>query len=162
LTEPDDEFGRAIDVAHRALGARDRTERELRSVLERRKVDAAVIDDVVADLVTGGLVDDARYAARYAEDRRHLDQWGSERIARDLARRGVEQELIEGALSGVGRAEELTAAVELLNRRFPLPFSGDKDRDRAWRLLVRRGYEPELAYSAVRSHERGVPGSQAA
>jgi regulatory protein len=156
------ERDKAFELAHRALGSRDRTESEMRVLLERRKVDTALIDEVVAELVTGGMVDDARYAARFAEDRRHLDQWGGERIARDLARRGVDSELIEGALAGVGQPEELAVAVELLNRRFPLPFAGDKDRDRAWRLLVRRGYEPEIAYAAVRSHERGLPGAAAA
>jgi SOS response regulatory protein OraA/RecX len=47
-------------------------------------------------------------------------------------------------------------AVELLGRRFPLPFDGDRERDKAWRMLVRRGYEAELAYSAVRRHEQGL------
>jgi regulatory protein len=154
LTESD-AVRRAFDLAHKALGTRDRTEREMRLFLERRKVDESVIENVVVELTVGGLLDDARYAARFAEDRRHLDQWGSERIARDLARRGVEKELIEGTLAGVGPADELSGAVDLLDRRFPLPFAGDKDRDRAWRMLVRRGYEAEVAYSAIRSHERG-------
>ena len=85
-----------------------------------------------------------------------LDQWGNERIARDLERRGVDRELIEGALGDVGHEEELQVAIELLDRRFPMPFDGDRERDKAWRMLVRRGYEPELAYSAVRRHEQGL------
>ena len=28
----------------------------------------------------------------------------------------------------------------------------ERDRDKAWRLLVRKGYEPDLAYDAVRAH----------
>jgi SOS response regulatory protein OraA/RecX len=39
----------------------------------------------------------------------------------------------------------------------------DRARDKAWRLLVRRGYEAELAYEAVRLHERRLASrSQAA
>ena len=37
------------------------------------------------------------------------------------------------------------------------PPADDRDRDRAWRMLVRKGYEPELAYDAVRAHERATP-----
>ena len=37
-----------------------------------------------------------------------------------------------------------------------MPFDGDRERDKAWRMLVRRGYEPEIAYEAVRRHERGL------
>ena len=77
-------------------------------------------------------------------------------IDRELGRRGVDPEYIAAALAGYGREEELEAAVELLGTRFPSPPSGDRERDRAWRLLVRRGYEPELAYEAVRAHGRGA------
>jgi SOS response regulatory protein OraA/RecX len=50
----------------------------------------------------------------------------------------------------------MQAAVELLDRRYKSPFEGDRDRDKAWRMLVRRGYEAEIAYEAVRRHERGL------
>jgi regulatory protein len=115
-----------------------------------------VVDDVVRVVVGEGLVDDAGYARRFAEDRRLIDRWGNERIARDLERRGIERELVAAALADHGREEEMAVAIELLDRRFPLPFDGDRERDKAWRMLVRRGYEPELAYSAVRAHEQGL------
>jgi regulatory protein len=146
----------ALEAALRALAARERTEHELRAFLERRRVDSEVIDDVVLAVVAEGLVDDAGYARRFAEDRRLLDRWGNERIARDLVRRGVERELVDQAIAGHGRDEEMAVAIELLDRRFPLPFDGDRERDKAWRMLVRRGYEPELAYSAIRRHDQDL------
>jgi regulatory protein len=147
---------RALELALRMLSARERTEAELRASLGRRGCEPDMVDDVVAAVREEGLVDDAGYARRFADDRRLLDQWGNERIARDLERRGVGRELVEQALTGHGRDEELVVAIELLDRRFQLPFDGDRERDKAWRMLVRRGYEPELAYSAVRAHERGL------
>jgi regulatory protein len=151
-----DEQKRALDLAYRAVNARERTEHELRAFLERRRLDAPVIEAAIAEMVNLGFVDDTGYAQRFADDRRLLDQWGSERIARDLARRGVDRDAIEGALSGVERGDEMQAAVELLDRRYKSPFEGDRDRDKAWRMLVRRGYEAEIAYEAVRRHERGL------
>jgi regulatory protein len=151
-----EERRRAMELALRALNARERTEQELRAFLERRRLDAPVIEGAIAEMVNLGFVDDAGYAQRFAADRRLLDQWGSERIARDLARRGVDRDAIEGALSGVGRGDEVQAAVDLLDRRYQSPFEGDRDRDKAWRMLVRRGYEAEIAYEAVRRHERGL------
>jgi SOS response regulatory protein OraA/RecX len=68
----------------------------------------------------------------------------------------VDHELIEQALAGHGTDDELATAIELLDRRFPMRFEGDRERDKAWRMLVRRGYDPELAYSAVRRHEQGL------
>jgi regulatory protein len=147
---------RALELALRAVNARERTEHELRALLERRRLEAPVIEAAIAEMVNLGFVDDTDYAQRFADDRRLLDQWGSERIARDLARRGVDREAIEGALSTVERGDEMQAAVELLDRRYKSPFEGDRDRDKAWRMLVRRGYEAEIAYEAVRRHERGL------
>src|SRR3954451_11043835 len=147
---------RAFERALKSISIRERTESEVRDFLSRRGYERDVVGDVVRSLREEGLVDDAGYARRFAEDRRLIDQWGSERIARDLARRGIALDLIEGALSGIDAADELQTAVELLDRRFPMPFEGDRERDKAWRMLVRRGYEPELAYSAVRQHEQGL------
>ena len=146
----------ALELALRMLNARERTEAELQASLGRRGCATEMIDDVLVALREEGLVDDAGYARRFAEDRRLLDRWGNERIARDLERRGIERELVERTLACHGHDEELLVAIELLDRRFPLPFDGDRERDKAWRMLVRRGYEPELAYSAIRKHEQGL------
>src|SRR5215208_4956910 len=150
------DHSRALKAALNSLNARERTEQELRAFLERRQAEPEVIDDVVQAIAAEGLIDDAGYARRFAEDRRLLDRWGNERIARDLELRGVDRELIEQALAGHDREDELAVAIELLDRRFPMPFDGDRERDKAWRMLVRRGYEPELAYSALRRHEQSL------
>jgi regulatory protein len=152
----DEEVRRAIDHAWRALGARDRTEAELRALLERKRVEPSAIDAALAELRAGGYVDDANYARRFAEDRRTLDRWGRERIERGLRRRGIADELIEAALAEGGQGAELSRARELLSRRFAAGLADDRERDRAWRLLVRRGFAAELAYDAVRAHERAV------
>ena len=149
------ETERAVDLAYRAVGRRERTVAELRTCLERKRVDPLAIDFAVEELSGGGFLDDARYACQFAEDKRELEQWGSERIARDLQRRGVSPELIEAALCDRDRQAELGTAMTLLERRFRDPPRDDRERDRAWRLLVRRGYSPEIAYDAVRALERG-------
>jgi regulatory protein len=145
---------RALQLAYRAVGRRERTVAELRTLLERKRVEPEAIDDAVTELIQAGLLDDARYASRFAEDKRELERWGSERIARELQRRGVPPALIETAIADRSREAELETAMLVLEQRVPAPRD-DRDRDRAWRLLVRRGYEAEVAYEAVRRHERG-------
>jgi regulatory protein len=152
---------RALRFAYRAVGHRERTVAELRTYLERKRVEPAAIDDAVAELTEAGLLDDAKYAQRFAEDKRELDRWGSERIARELHRRGIADELIEAAVADRTREAELRTALMLLEQRAP-SVSTDRERDRAWRLLVRRGYETELAYEAVRRHGQGGGAQRAA
>jgi regulatory protein len=146
---------RAIQLAHRAVGRRERTVAELRTCLERKRVEPGAIDDAVTELTASGLLDDARYAQAFADDKRYLDRWGSERIARELQRRGIAPDLIESVLSDRSRDAELESALVLLAQRAPT-LSDDRERDRAWRLLIRRGYEIELAYEAVRRHAEGL------
>jgi regulatory protein len=145
---------RAIQLGYRAVGYRDRTVAELRTFLERKRVEPDAIADAVEELTAAGFLDDARYARRFAEDKRELERWGSERIARDLHRRGIPPDLIEQAVSDRSREAELATALLLLEQRVPRPRD-DSERDRAWRLLIRRGYDAEIAYEAIRRHERG-------
>ena len=148
------EAERAVDLAYKAVARRERTVAELRTVLERKRVEPDAIEAAVEELTASGFLDDARYAVRFAEDKRELAQWGSERIARELTRRGVPAGLIDAALCDRTQQAELDTALTLLGQRFPAPPADDRERDRAWRLLVRRGYAPELAYEAVRELER--------
>jgi regulatory protein len=106
----------------------------------------------VTELIELGYLDDARYAERFAEDRRRLDAWGSERITRRLRELGVDPESIEAAVAAQDPEEELNAARELLRRRCPTPPTTRAERDRALGILVRRGYAPELAFDALRRH----------
>jgi len=145
---------RAIDLAWKAVGARERTVYELRTYLENKKVEPAAIDRAVTELSEAGFLDDADYARRFAEDRRAVQSWGRERIERDLLRRGVESGLVERALAQGEEHDELEAALGVLGARLPSPPEGDRERNRAWQMLVRRGYSSELAYEAVRRHGR--------
>jgi regulatory protein len=159
MTRPGDgdrirESERAIQLAYRAVDRRDRTTAEVRTYLERKRVEPDAIAQAVEELSAAGVLDDARFARRFAEDKRELQRWGSERIARDLHRRGIAPDLIERVLSDYSREAELATALVLLEQRVPAPRD-DRERDRAWRLLVRRGYDRELAYEAVRRHEDG-------
>ena len=153
LRTPDEEKRRAFDLAGRALSVRDRSVAELRTYLEGKRVEPEAIDAVVAELERTGILDDARYAERYAEDRRELRGWGPERIGQDLSRRGVPAGADRVGARAAHRDDELAAARDVLSERFGA-LEDDRTRNRAWQLLVRRGFDAELAYDAVRAHAR--------
>jgi regulatory protein len=154
--DPEVRLQHARDVAWRALNRREHTVADLARTLARRRVEPAVIDAVVGELCEQGYLDDASFARRFAEDRRRLDGWGAERIERRLAALGVDRELISAAVGEQDHEGELDAAVALLRRRFPDPPATPRDCERALGLLVRKGYELELAHDAIRRHA-GAP-----
>jgi regulatory protein len=143
-----------VELAFRYLGFRDRTVAEVRRHLEGKGFEEAAIDVTVVEVASMGYLDDARYAQRFVEDRVNLDGWGSERIERKLVELGVEREHISAALRGRDFGTELDAALALLRRRWREPPANDRDRDRALGFLVRKGYDLDLAYDAIREHAR--------
>ncbi|MEJ7751073.1 MAG: regulatory protein RecX [Thermoleophilaceae bacterium] len=152
MSKPPEE--KAVELAYRAIARRDKTVAEVRAFLQVREVEPEAVEYALSELAEAGFLDDERFAQRLTEDKRSLERWGRERIERELLRRGVLSGLAAAAaVEGHGRETELEAAVALLMDKVAPP-DGDRERDKAWRLLVRKGYEPEVAYEAVRVHER--------
>lgn len=154
--DPEDSLQDALNRAYRYLAVRDRTEQEMRVHLERAGVPAGVIEEAVETLSELGYLDDARFARLFTEDKRELESWGAERIERRLAALGVDRDHIRAALAG-GSAEqdELGRALDLLRRRFPEPPTDRRERERALGVLVRKGYDPDLALEALADWARG-------
>ena len=152
LADPELRLQRARDIAWAALNRREHTVAELERVLARKRVEPEMTAAILAELQEGGWLDDAGYARRFAEDRRNLDGWGSERIARRLRSLGIDREHVDAAVGGREGADEMEAALELLRRRFPQPPSTPRDVQRALGVLIRKGYELELAHDSLRRH----------
>lgn len=152
---PEERLQNALDRAYRYLAPRDRTEHEIRAHLERAGVEEATIEEAVRILTELDYLNDARFAVRFAQDKRELDAWGAERIERRLAALGVDREHVSAALTDdSGSGGELDRALGLLRRRFPQPPSDRRARERALGVLLRKGYEPELAFEALASWSR--------
>jgi regulatory protein len=154
---------RALELAYRFLARRERTVSEVHVHLLGHDIDEASAAAAVEELIEQGSLDDARFARVFVQDKRALEQWGSERIRRGLLVRGIDRELADATLasgnaSGDAAGEqtsELERALHVLCRRFPAPPRGRRERERALGLLLRKGYEPELAVEALRIHGRG-------
>ena len=143
------ESERAIDLAYRAVARRDLTVAELRTRLERKRVAPEAIDDAVAELLETGFLDDARYARQFAEDKREIDQWGTDRIAMDLRRRGIPPQLIDAALVTHDRDSEMRTRAAPAAPALP---DGAPGRPRARPRLADAGPPRLLARPLLRRH----------
>jgi regulatory protein len=143
-----------LSLALEALGRKERTVAEMGNWLRARGVGAEEVDDVVDRLICDGVLDDARYARRYAEDKRQLKRWGNGRIRAALLDRGISTEDAEEALSDADAGQEIERAVELLGDR-GVALADALERQRALGMLIRRGYDSEVAYEAIRRARGG-------
>jgi regulatory protein len=145
----------ALAFAYRYIDRREHSVEEVRRHLEAKGVQPQTVEEVLRLLGERGQLDDARFACLFAEDKRELEGWGAERIRRGLIGRGIEREVAETALAGADAESELDRAVALLRRRFQSPPADRRERERALGVLVRKGYESELALDALAAFARG-------
>jgi regulatory protein len=150
---------KALAAAYRQLNRRESTEAEMRARLERTGIDPPDAERAIAVLLEQGYLDDARFARLFAQDKRELDQWGSDRIRQALLARGVPSDLVEDALGAQAGEREIDRALAVLRRRFPSPVGDRRERERALGVLLRKGYDSGLALDAIAAHAReATPG----
>jgi len=152
----DERLQHALAVAYRYLNRRERTVAEVRRRLERAAIADGDAERAMETLREQNCLDDERFVELFVQDKRELEQWGSERIERSLVARGIDRRLAREALSGSPHRTELARALELLQRRFPSPPADRRERDRALGVLLRKGYDSDLALDALATHARGA------
>jgi regulatory protein len=107
-----------------------------------------------------GTLDDRRFARLFTDDKRTLERWGSERIRRALIERGIDSNTVAAVVDASGGDEgsssdsERGRALAVLQSRFPERPRNRRERDRALGVLLRKGYEPELALEALSAYSR--------
>ena len=139
---------RCFSSACRALARRPRGEAELRDWLLEREHEAEVVEATMEKVRGLGYLDDREVAASVARDaeRRRL---GSVRAARTLRNRGISGRDSEVALDSL-RESDLERARELLARRYPGGLPDDaRERQRALRRLVNRGFPFDVVRRAL-------------
>lgn len=140
--------GKTMRLALYALGRKARTEMELYEYLERKECAPEDISDVILRLRGYGYLDDAAYAEQYIQYRQH--KGGRRKLAYELKKKGIAEDLIETALEGLQAEEEVQSALPYARKA----LRGETDwpaRNRAYAALARRGYASETIRAAIGS-----------
>ncbi|HJU72610.1 MAG TPA: regulatory protein RecX [Gemmatimonadaceae bacterium] len=146
-----------LDRALRLLAVRARSAAELTRTLMRGK-DRPLAEDVKwvqQVLAKQGYIDDARFADQFVRDRATIRGWGKQRLTSELRRRGVAQAHIGSAMSQASEDAALddarsASAVALKWRRTHSGRDPDRDKQRLYGFLARRGFSPDVIRVAMR------------
>ena len=124
------------------INRRDYSTSELTLRLQRDGYPSDVVKSVVERMVEVGVLNDSRYADVFIRSK-ISSGWGELRIERELSRRGVDVETLDGwPDSYFDATNEAERAYELASRR---RFSGRDPYVKAVRYLIGRGFSYSVA-----------------
>ena len=168
--EPPDSAA-ALEIAVRFLGTRPRTQWEIERRLSRAGASAEVMGVTLKRLAAMGYLDDAAFVRWWVEQRDRHAPRGRRLIEAELRQHGVPREVIaahasepvenirpEDEMLPATDQERAGVALERHLRGRPLPTES-RALQRVGMFLVRRGFDPETARSAIRAAaqpERGA------
>ena len=141
-----DQQARCFDAALRFLGARPRSEREIRDRLARHEFDVTVVDRVIERLRRINLVDDAAFAAYWVEQRATHRPRGSRLLKQELRQKGVSHDVLVEALPSDDDEEGAYRAAQRKASSLRA-FDERTFKQRLGGFLQRRGY----GYETVRA-----------
>lgn len=152
MEEPDaDPVAFARLILLRKLAAAPRTHSQLREHLRSRGVPDDISEGLLERFTDLGYIDDEAFAHAWVHARHNAKGLGRRAVRRELQSRGVDDDLVEGALSAITDASERERArafAEQRARRLRGLEAAVVHR-RVTAALMRRGYDWGLASSVA-------------
>ena len=137
----------ALNKALGFLSATRKTEREVRSYLTKKGYLPEAANFVVEKLREYGFINDEEYAEAYTESA--AKRKGGRRIRMELKGKGLSDEAIEGALTGLDPEQELETAKAILAKYMRGKSVDRESLQKAYRYLLGKGFDYETAKAAV-------------
>jgi regulatory protein len=143
-----------LEAGLRFLEPRQRSVTEVRRRLATAGYRPELIDGAIDRLLALGILDDRSFTAAWVESRDRARPRGERALRRELAVKGVDRELVDRAMEvrrpdPGGDADPDVPAAERLMARHAAQLQRVSDprrrRQRAYALLVRNGFDSEIA-----------------
>lgn len=131
------EFSVAMSKAGNYLSKVQKTEKEVRDYLFKKGFEQQMIFEVVKKLKDFGYIDDSLYAKSFVKFKSKSS--GSKKIAFELVKKGIDQNLIEENISCI--KSEVDTANNLLSKYLKNKNLDLKTKQKAYRFLLSKGFK---------------------
>lgn len=134
------------------LGYKSHTKNELLLKLTKTS-DEETAQEITERMEELGLLNDADYAERYSRQMAETKGWGAGRIRQELARKGVERDIIDDAMEQLSQTVDTDEKLdEIIVRRYARYLGDKKGIDKTINALMRLGYRFEDIRRALRRY----------
>ncbi len=144
-----DEAQKAHESALRLLDRRPRSVDEIRRHLQGKKVDAAIIEQVIERLSSVGLLDDREFARYWLENRSDFRPRGQRALRQELRLKGISDDLVAEVLSEEHDEDDAAYRAALAQARKIKSADPREFRRKMEAHLARRGFSYESARDAT-------------
>jgi regulatory protein len=147
-------YARMCDWCNKA----ERCSGDLRAKMRRWGADDEMILRIIVQLRTRNFFDDTRFAHAYAHDKSTFGKWGVQKIRMYLRTKGIEQSIIQDALSELDESDTLANIQVLAHRKWP-SIKGKSPYERKAKLmqyLLRKGFTGDQINRAIKDLMPGL------
>lgn len=141
---------KAKTKAYNLLAYKARTEKELRDKLLKENYNNDIIDRIIDLLKKYNYINDEEYTKSYIANSIKLKPLSKKMLKYDLLKKGIDINIIETVIKS-SDIDELQTAVRLLEKKLKGKKEVDqKEKERAFNYLLRRGFNYEIINKAFR------------
>ncbi|MBL4753265.1 MAG: RecX family transcriptional regulator [Flavobacteriales bacterium] len=144
-----------LTKASRFCAYRDRCQQEVRKKLLDLGAASDQAEEILAELISLGFVNEERFAQLYAGGKFRQKRWGRVRIRLELRKRNLTEYCIDQGLREI-EEHEYTTTLESLIRKKRLDYNGEKGTvvdQKIAHYCIRKGYESDLTWLAINGTE---------
>ncbi|MDF9800906.1 regulatory protein [Catalinimonas alkaloidigena] len=127
----------------------ERTQQQVRDKLYQYGLYSDAVEEVLAELITDGFINEERYAQAFSRGKFGQNKWGRVKIEMMLRQKGLSNYCIQSGLKEIAEEDYRQQLRELLNKKWA-SLDGEDDytrKNKTVRYLMGKGYEPDLIWS---------------
>jgi regulatory protein len=141
----------ALTEMQRYCAIQDRSHKEVRTKLIEHQVYGDAVEDIIADLISNGFLDEERFARSYARGKFRMNDWGKNKIIQELKMKGVSAYSIKASMEEIPDDEYLATLHTLLEKKSQhASFKNTFERmKKLTDYALSKGYEYEVIRSVL-------------
>ena len=141
----------AREKIRRYCAFQERSHQEVRNKLYEYGIYRSDIDEILADLITEGYLNEERFSKAFAGGKFRMKKWGRIKISHALESKGVSPNCIRIGLKEIDENSYLNTLRELIQEK---SRQVDEEnifvlRDRISKYAIQKGYEPEMVWKEI-------------
>lgn len=130
----------------------ERSQQEVRDKLYEWGLHKNDVEDVLADLITGGFLNEERFAIAYAGGKFRINGWGKNKIRHALMQKRVSPKCIETGLAGIDEDDYIAELKKNLSEKMKSTSEKNplKKKHKAAQYAIGKGFESGMVWEMLK------------